>query len=110
VDTGPDAHAVAADVDPKGRPIIVWSQKDPTGYRVYLRNFDGQEWRGPVAVSPPDNDAFRPDVFCRPSGEVAVAWYGWKRVDLKDYPNSWWRSIYFTHVVAGQSWSRAGDS
>ncbi len=99
VPAGKDAHAVAADVDTAGRPTIVWAQKDAGGYRIYLSALVNAEWRQPFAVSPPGNNVFRPDVFCLPSGRVVVAWYGWKRVDLRDYPNSWWRSIYLCEVV-----------
>ena len=55
----------------------------------------------PVAISPAGNDAFRPDIYCTVGGETVVAWYGWKIVQLRDYPNSWWRSIYVTTLAGG---------
>lgn len=103
VPAGEDAHAAAVAVNADGSPVIVWAQKDPAGYRIYLNIFVDDGWQQPVPISPSGNDAFRPDVFCLPSGKAMVAWYGWKRVDLIDYPNSWWRSIYVCEVAGGKA-------
>ncbi len=98
VPAGEDAHAAAVSVSSEGKPVLVWAQKGSGAYRIYLGHFTGNDWQPPVAVSPAGNDAFRPDVYCLASGKALVAWYGWKRVDLVDYPNSWWRSIYICEV------------
>ncbi len=74
VPRGPDAHAVAVDVDGLRRPVVAWAQKDATGYRVWFSALDGGQWREPVPVSPPGNDAFRPDIFARAPGRRAVEW------------------------------------
>jgi hypothetical protein len=99
---GEDAHAPALDVDSQGRPVMVWAQKTAGNYRVYLRAFTGLTWQEPTALSPAGADAFRPDVYCQPSGELAVAWYAWKIVQLRSNPDSWWRSIFLTTVANGQ--------
>ncbi len=96
-----DAHAPALDVDPQGHPIMTWAQKEGNNYRIFFSTLAGSEWSRPVAISPTGADAFRPDVYCPVPGETVVAWYGWKLVQLRDYPNSWWRSIYVTTLAGG---------
>jgi len=117
VPAGQDAHAVAADVNADGRAVIVWSRKDAEGYRIYLSTWLGDKWQEPVAISPAGQNVFRPDVFCLPSDastpsssssstlsstacpRTVVAWYGWKRVKLRNYPNAWWRSTYVCEIA-----------
>jgi hypothetical protein len=99
VPAGEDAHAPALDAG--SRPVMAWSQKEGKSYRVFSSTLAGAEWSKPLAISPAGNDAFRPDMYCTAGGETVVAWYGWKRVQLRDYPNSWWRSIYVTTLAGG---------
>ena len=80
---------------------MAWSQKEGKIYRVFSSTLAGAEWSKPVAISPAGNDAFRPDIYCMVGGETVVAWYAWKLVQLRDYPNSWWRSIYVTTLAGG---------
>ncbi len=96
---GQDTHAAALDIDAQAHAVVVWSQKDGGNYRTCLSKFVDAQWREPLALSPPGADAFRPDVLCQPSGEAVVAWYAWKTVQLRDYPNAWWRSIFVTTVA-----------
>ncbi len=99
VPAGEDAHAAALDAG--SCPVMAWSQKEGRIYRVFYSTLAGAEWSQPVAISPVGNDAFRPDIYCAAGGETVVAWYGWKQVQLRDYPNSWWRSIYVTTLAGG---------
>ena len=99
VPAGEDAHAPALDAG--SRPVMAWSQKEGKFYRVFYSTLAGAQWSKPVAISPAGNDAFRPDIYCTAGGETVVAWYGWKLVQLRDYPNSWWRSIYVTTLAGG---------
>lgn len=101
--TGPDASGVALDVDSQGRPVIAWAQKDAQAYRICFSTLEGQEWREPVSVSPPENDAFRPDILSRSGGQLSVAWYAWKRIGSKNYSNAWSRSIYVSQFVDGKA-------
>jgi hypothetical protein len=100
--SGEDAHAPALDVDAKGRPVMAWAQKEARNCRIFFSTFTGSEWKVPVAISPAGADAFRPDVYCPPGHDPVVAWYGWKLVQLRDYPNSWWRSIFVTTLAGGR--------
>ncbi len=101
VPAGEDAHAPALDVDPHGHPVMAWAQKEDKNYRVFFSTLAGSEWSKPVAISPAGADAFRPDIFCPTAGETVIAWYSWKLVQLRSYPNSWWRSIYVTTLTGG---------
>jgi hypothetical protein len=101
VPSGEDAHAPALDLAANGHPVMAWAQKEARNYRVFFSTLAGPEWSEPVAVSPTGADAFRPDVYCLPAGETVVAWYGWKLVQLRDYPNSWWRSIFVSTLAGG---------
>jgi hypothetical protein len=101
VPSGEDAHAPALDVDAKGHPVLAWAQKEDKNYRIFFNTLAGPAWSTPVAISPAGADAFRPDVFCPASGDTIIAWYGWKIVQLRDYPNSWWRSIFVTTLAGG---------
>jgi hypothetical protein len=101
VPTGEDAHGPTLDVDPQGHPVMAWAQKEARNYRVFFSTLAGSEWSKPLAISPAGADAFRPDVYCPAAGETVVAWYGWKLVQLRDYPNSWWRSIFVTTLAGG---------
>jgi hypothetical protein len=101
VPSGEDAHGPALDVDAKGQPVMAWAQKEARNYRVFFSTLADAEWSTPVAISPAGVDAFRPDVYCPASGDTVIACYGWKIVQLRDYPNSWWRSIFVTTVAGG---------
>ena len=90
------------DTDSEGSPVLVWCQKTAGDYRVCFSRFSGAAWGDSKPISPAGANAFRPDVFCRSPNEAVIAWYAWKRVDLRDFPNSWWRTIYVTVLSRGQ--------
>ena len=98
---GEDAHAPALDVDAQGHPVMAWAQKEARNYRVFFSTLAGSEWSKPIAISPAGANAFRPDVYCPAAGETVIVWYGWKIVQLRNYPNSWWRSIFVTTLAGG---------
>jgi hypothetical protein len=80
---------------------MAWAQKAAKNYRIYFSTLEGSKWKEPAAISPAGSDAFRPDLYCPASGETVIAWYGWKIVQLRNYPNSWWRSVFVTTLADG---------
>ena len=97
--TEPDAHAPSLDVDREDCPVLAWVQKMGKVYTVCMSRLKDGQWSQALPVSGKKNNAFRPHVFCRSSGETFITWYAWRRVKVGQDPKAWWRSIYVARVV-----------
>jgi hypothetical protein len=89
--------------DFRSRPAITEEPKsfdylaEPTGGdQVLLLRLDGSKWIGPLPVTPPGQDVFRPAIAIDGSGKVCVFWTAKQRGMWNLYARS----------LAGEQWSQ----